>query len=272
MNGVLRGRNFSLEQSLGALAAAMKREFPPHMLRIPGPAGPAHNVLCTAFCDGEPRFYTIDLVFASDRKSFKFCYTRHVNDKPVLVKPRTPRMAIGGSGSDYLTQEKKWMRSLLRMVRANDRGQVSSLVVADCLAKLNDEVHRGIRDNSVGERCIVAWRHRKGGVHKGGGAHQFYTGKIRESDSTSIPIMSHGQDLQAFFQVVVPEMQNNLMAMMAGQEAKEMNRDEINAKLARLPDKPDESFVSIILDRASRQHPAKRHADYCAQSIRPTSL
>jgi hypothetical protein len=119
MSAVLRPRNFPLEQSLGALAEAMKKQFPRHMVRMPGAGGPAHNIIVPAFLGGEPRLYTIDLAFAPDRKSYAFRCTRHV----VGTTTRTPRMGLGGSGGIYLAQQKdkKWIRSLLRVVKANDR-------------------------------------------------------------------------------------------------------------------------------------------------------
>jgi hypothetical protein len=245
MSAVLRGRNLPLEQSLGALAEAMKKQFPQHMVRMPGrDGGPAHNVIVPAFLREEPRLYTIDLAFAPDRKSYAFRYTRHLVDKPPLAMPRPPRVAIAGSGGIYLAQkkDKKWMRSLLRMVRANDRGHVPPLAVADHLANLNNEVRLGIRDKSVGPRCIVAWRHREGGVHKGGGGHQFYTDSTRDSGSPCLPTIVAGMDLQALLSVEMPRITKMFEAMRAGQPAKELSKDEINAELARLLDKPDENL------------------------------
>ena len=95
---------------------------------------PVHNVIVPAFLGTEPRVYTIDLVFAPDGKSYAFRYTRHVHS---LAAPRTPRLAIYGSGALYLAQDKSWILSLLRMVRANDRGHVSPLAVADHMASLH---------------------------------------------------------------------------------------------------------------------------------------
>jgi hypothetical protein len=243
MSAVLRGRNFPLEQSLGALAEAMKKQLPQHMVQMPtGGGGPAHNVIIPAFLGKELRLYTIDLAFAPDLKSYAFRYTRHVGDKPPLSPPRTPRVAIGGSGALYLTRDakKKWIRSLLRMVKANHRGRVSPRAVADHLAKLNSEVHLGIRDKSVGPRCIVAWRHRKGGVQNSGGAHQFYSGTTRDASSPSLPTIGTGMDIEAICSVVSPFTTKMFEAMWAGHPAEELNKDEINAELARLPDKPDE--------------------------------
>ena len=35
---------------------------------------------------------------------------------------------------------------------------MSPYLVADYLAQLNNEVHEGVKDKSVGPRCVVAWR------------------------------------------------------------------------------------------------------------------
>jgi hypothetical protein len=197
MSAVLRGRNLPLEQSLAALAEAMKEQLPRHMVRMPGV--PAHHLIVPAFLGKEARLYTIDLVFAPDRQSCRFRYARRVVDKPELAAPRTPRLGIGGTGALYLVREKKWMRSLLRIVRAGDRGYMSSLAVADYLASMNYEVHLGTSDKSVGPRCVVAWRHRKGGIHNGGGGHQFYTGTAREPNVPCLPAIVNGLDMQLSF-------------------------------------------------------------------------
>jgi len=83
--------------------------------------------------------------------------TRVVNRMPPATS-RPPPIVMTGSGGLYLSQQKDqtWRHSLLRMVRANDRGQESPHAVADCLAKLNKKVHGGISDKSVGPNCIVA--------------------------------------------------------------------------------------------------------------------
>jgi hypothetical protein len=49
MSAVLRGRNFPLEPSLGALADAIKAQFPRHMAEI----FPAHYVIAPAFVGQE---------------------------------------------------------------------------------------------------------------------------------------------------------------------------------------------------------------------------
>jgi len=242
MTKVLRGRNLSQEQCIQALAEAMSKEFPRHMVRMPWTGGgPAHHVLVPAFLGEEPRLYGIELVFGPDRKGYIRC-TRHVVDKPALAKP--PPLGIAGSGAHYLiAQDKRWARSLLRMVKAADSGRVSPLAVADHLAKLNNEVHLGVRDKSVGPCCIVAWQYSKGkGVKNSGQGHQFYTGTSRDASSPWLPTITNGMDLRAISDVIWPHLRRRNRAIRAGQPAKELNRDELNAELARLPVEPDENF------------------------------
>jgi hypothetical protein len=245
MSSVLRGRNLPLEQSLGVLADAMKRQLPRHMLCIPGKQGPAHNVLAPAILENDLRMYTIDLAFAPNRKNYRFRYTGHVVDKPALVAPRTPRVAVGGSGGLYLVRNKRWIRPLLRMVKANDRGQVSTNTLAAHFASLNNEVHKGIQDRSVGPRCIVAWRHRKHGLQKGGGGHQFFTGSARDRNCPSLPTIAIGMDVHAICEVLMRHFMKDVEGMRTRCPAAESDTDELyglNAELARLPGHPNEDL------------------------------
>lgn len=242
MSAVLRGRNLPLEQSLGVVAEAMKQQFPRHMIQMPSNGSPVHNVIIPAFVGEEQRLYSIDLVFAPDRKSYQFRYTRHVAQKSPAEAPRTPRLGIGGTGALCLMKDKKWMRSLFRVVRASDRGNVSPYAVADHLVILNNNVHLAVTDKSVGPRCVVAWRFRKGGVQNGGGGHQFYTGPKRDASSPSLPTIGNGMDVNSLVGVLMSHMKNPFEAMRAGEPAQELDKDEINAALARLPDKPDEDL------------------------------
>lgn len=243
MAAVLRGRNLPLEQSLGVLAEAMKRQFPRHMLQMPGPGNPAHNVVITAFIDGRPRLYTIDLALAPGRGHLSFRYTRHIADAAKSTEPRTPRLGIAGSGAFYLAHDKRWIRGLLHLVRASDRQQISPQAVADHLAGLNHQVHLGLADKSVGPSSIVAWRNRKEGVHKGGGGHLFYTGTARDSSSASLPTIANGMDIGAIIGVMMPHMTEMLQDMQAGNPARGLDKDELNAELARLPEEPDEDLT-----------------------------
>jgi hypothetical protein len=159
----------------------------------------------------------------------------------------TARVAMGGTGGLHLVKHKKkkeWVRDVLRTIRAYDRGKVSALVVADQLASLNYEVHKdindakklGITDKSVGPRCIVAWRNKKGGAHKGGGGHQAYAGTTR-ADVPLIPTIGTGMAVHEIIGAMMPHMAKMFEAVRAGRPAKE---PEWADDFARLSDKPDE--------------------------------
>ena len=55
-------------------------------------------------------------------------------------------------------------------------------------------------------------------------------------------MIAGGMDVQAIENVLIPHMLKRLEAKRTGQPAPDPNWDEINAELARLPDKPDESL------------------------------
>ena len=120
MSAVLRGRNLPLEQSLGELAGATQRQFPRHLLRLSKVVPAGHNILIPSFVNGEVRLFTIDIVLAPDRKTYNFRYTRHVVNPSPDRPHRTPRLGLAGSGAIALLRDKRWMRELLRLVRASD--------------------------------------------------------------------------------------------------------------------------------------------------------
>jgi hypothetical protein len=49
-------------------------------------------------------------------------------------------------------------------------------------------------------------------------------------------------DVSALVEVMMPRTMKMFEAMRAGQPTREWDKDEINAELARLPDKPDENL------------------------------
>jgi len=242
MSNVLRGRKLPLEHSLGVLAKAMDEQMPQHLKQLSVTGGLTHILVATAFVGNEQRLYTIDLAFSPDRTSYSFRYMRHENEKHKSTKPRIPPLGIGGSGATYLTRHKMWMRNVLRLAKAHDRGQVSSQVVADCLAKLNYEVHLGTSDQTVGPTCIVGWRYSKEGFHKGGGAHQFYTGTTRDASTQPLPTIANGMDVCAIASMLMPQILERSKLIFDGQSTKDMTLDELNSGLARLSDKPDEKL------------------------------
>ena len=242
MSAVLRGRNFPLERSLDELAGALQRQFPKHLQRLPKGVRAAHSVLVPAFVGAEVRLYSIDMALAPDRKTYSFRYTRYTVGKPGPRPARTPRLGLAGSGATYLARDRHWIRELLRLVRACDRKQVSPYAVADYLAGLNHRTHLNTTDGTVGPRCIVAWRHSKLGVHRGGGGHQFYDGLVRTRDSASLPTIGNGMDIQSLVHAIMPRMLEQMAAIRDGRPQKEIDTAALNAELAKLPDKPDEDL------------------------------
>ena len=238
MSAVLRGRNLSLEQSLGILAEAIKGQLPRHMRRMPGSHGLTHNVIATAFVGAEIRLYTIDLICTPDRKRYYSRYARHFLNQTTT---RTYRIFLGGSGSTYLQNDPRWIRPLLRLVRAFESGQISSRMVSDHLASLNNQVHLGTRDNSVGPRCIVAWRYSPHRARKDSPAHAYYSGNMREPDSPSLPSINHGLDTHALVDVLKLYWSKRLGGW-PDEPMKELNMDEVNAEVSRLPQDPDEKL------------------------------
>ena len=167
MSDVLRGRELPMEAALSVLAGAIEKQLPAHLARAQIAGAVGHHVIIPAIVSNEIRFYSIGLVLAPDRRSYVFRHSRHAAD---LSTKQAPRYAIAGSGGTVLTRmqsRQELLRGVLHLVNAYDRGRVSGRVVADQLARLNHEVYLETRDDSVGPRCIVAWRNKKKGVHQG---------------------------------------------------------------------------------------------------------
>lgn len=243
MSAVLRGRKIPFEQALGELAGAAQRQLPKHLRTLPSEMPAGHNIVIPAIVNSEVRLYTIDFALTADRRTYSFRYTRHVAN-PVAGKPqRPPRICLAGSGAAYLMRDKRWMRGLLKLVRASDAKDVSPHIVADHLAEINQLAHCNTADASVGPRCIVAWRHNKLGIHKGGGAHQFYDGTMRASDAGALPAIGNGMDVQAIVKVLMPHVMVQMEAAKAEGTAAELDATALNAELAKLPAHPDEDLL-----------------------------
>jgi hypothetical protein len=240
MSAVLRGHNLPLERSLEVLATAFQKQLPKHLLRMSSTIEPSHSVYIPAILNGEVRFYIIDIALNPDRKTYKFRHTRYIvtDSQP----PRTPRLAIGGSGAYYLNRDRTWIRDLLHLVRAYDEQKVTPTAIADYLASLNYKVHRELRDNTVGPRCIIAWRNKKSGVHKSGGEHRHYTGLTADKNSPMLPTISCGMDIKAVIETSMPHILAAMPQEQAPDSAPPLDGDALNADLARLPEHPDEEL------------------------------
>jgi hypothetical protein len=245
MSRVLRGRDLPLEASLQLIAQTAQRELLPHLRRWPG-SGPMRHILFTsAFLNGQQKFYTTDLR-TPDRKNWYFQHASVVSKNPAGTWKGTLPLAMSGSGAAYLWRDKKWMRPLFRLVRACDRLRVSARGVADHFAKINFEVHQHTEntDRSVGPRCIVAWRHKEGGLHRGGGGHQLYTKLEPDPNNAALPMILRGRDMPAFLEVIMRHVVPPDFAdlLLAGQTLPEIDKDKMNADLALLPEQPDEKL------------------------------
>jgi hypothetical protein len=244
MSAALRGTNLPLEQSLYYLSEVAKKQIPKHLVQLAVRGGPMHSIVVTAFNNGEPKVFTIDLAFTSDRKRCFFRRVRHVVHLPTdPATPRTPRLFVGGSGEVHLKRHlERWARPLLRLLRACDRGLVKPRTVADHLAKINHEVHAATADNSVGPRCVVVWRPKPGTTHTNGG-HQFYTGITADQDTPALPTISQGMDVEAISRIMMPHMMRHFDdAHASGDYSKPPDMTAMNAELSKLPDKPDENL------------------------------
>jgi hypothetical protein len=247
MSAVLRGRNIPLEPSLATLAEAGQRQMPPHLASLSGGGMAAHNIIVPAFLGDRNMQYTID--FLRGPNGDQHCQiSRHILGGSIESLKIARPIRLAGSGRDYLAaRAKQWVRPLLRLVKAYDRGLISSLIVADEFARLNYSTHEGIADKSVGPECIVAWRNRRGGTHNGGGGQQYYIGTKRELSSPGLPSIGNGTDTAAigksFMDLLLPRMGELSEAMRAGKSPTWPGMDdELSASLAQISSEPDEEL------------------------------
>jgi hypothetical protein len=246
LSAALRMRNCPLDEAIAGLASVIQREFPDHVVDLPGAE---HSFVIPAFLNGKARLYTIDLKFTPDRRAYFFRNTRHVVEPPTSDRPeRPPRMGLYGSGGPCLAVDKSWMRTLLKLVSACDSGRISPQVVADNLAKINQIAHQNTLDRTVGPQCIVGWRHNRvgthkgSGAHKGGGGHQFYDGLTRIDDNAEIPSISCGLDDIALIRATTPYMYALFAARGRGKEDGVLDVENLKVDLAKLPVVPNENL------------------------------
>lgn len=242
MSAVLRGRNWPMEPSLRALAGAAQRELPPHLSGLQTLDGPQHSILIPAVVAGEMRLYSITLALSPDRRAVTFRHTRW-RKQTSRGFHITPRIAVAGSGAEALKRDRSWRRPLLRLVAAHARGRLSDRRVADELADLSLRVSAATADRSVGPRCIVAWRHRKRGLLKGGGGHRYYTGSHHDTDAPALPTISRGMDSRAVGHVIWTSYMPQVSAMLNGDMSVQVDVADVNAALAQLPETPDERLL-----------------------------
>jgi hypothetical protein len=178
MSAVLRGYGgLTIEQALGLLSDAANKELPRYITGAPGGHTIVAPVMLHASCYD---LFSIENALETSPRSHFYRFTRW---RAHPEASWAPPISVAGSGSSYLQGNPGWERLLLRIVRANDRGQVSDQYVAQCLAGLNMAVHLGVGDGtrwtafpcrvagstrltSFGWRSTVfQWQSARGGLH-----------------------------------------------------------------------------------------------------------
>jgi len=232
---VLRGINAPLEPSLKIIERAMHRQFPPHLSGTPHGQPFLHSIVAPAFLGRTPKLYTIDFIFAANRKTVTTnCTRRNFNQR--LPGIRFPRLAAVGSGVQVLNKIEGWERKLTKLIEAHERNELPASKVADYLAELNYSIHAA--EKSVGSRCIVVWRY-----PINGGAHRHYDG-ISEIHGKlgTLPTAGRGMDLGAIFNVLMPLSFARFKQMAVGNIGSDDSIQDANEALARLPFHPDEKL------------------------------
>lgn len=241
MKTVLRGRgSLKFEAAFSVLADAATRELPKHPTQMP--VG-AHTIIAPAFVRGVgSRHYSIENVIdgATGKHYYHFTSWQQMIDS----QAHSVRLALGGTGGFYLAQTSNWQRILFSLVKAHDRGRIADYVVADHLATLNYRARVGVKDGTVGPRCIVIWRRRPDTRRKAPvGAHYFFTGISREQGGGSIPTIARGMDIGALVSATFePFRSRSKVFFDTGvlPEEDEAEMEEMRRRVSQLPFEPDE--------------------------------
>lgn len=244
MSAVLRGRSgLTLEQSLSVLFDAASRELPAHLVGMPE-GQQQHLVVGHAFIrDVGRRYYQIGHLLENGAFG---AGAHHVVMSDAANRP--PRLGLAGTGGLWLAAQTDWQRSLLSLANGNDKGKVSDEAVADRLAELNARAsrQRSLR-NTVGSRSIVVWRRRPGlDKTRSGGGQLFYDGVERAEQSSPIPLISNGADLNALFAAIMPVIitrgERRRTARERGDKLPDDSEElseQLNAATKGLPEGPD---------------------------------
>lgn len=235
MSNVLRGRKLPMELAMTVLADAAQRRLPKHLKQMSTGQQAAHFILAPAFVNGRRDLYSIELELSPDRKQNRF---RHTHWRTDPGPP--PVVAMTGSGALQLKGKGTWRREVLNLLRDYDRGRISAHTVADRLATVSLSVHQ--KDATVGPRCTVVWRTRKGGRHKQGSGHQLYTGALRENSNDAIPTIAGGFDVAAIGAVIMKAAGPGLLAALQSGTAPNPHNDAVDRAVAALPSDPDDEL------------------------------
>lgn len=235
MNAALRGKNLPLGDLLKDLEIVIKNQLPKYLLRF-GINEFCHSVVIPSFNNNHTKLYSIDLTMTPKNDGVDVRLNPHVVPRKRGKLMVTQRYFLAGTGGSYLKLNKKWIRPLLSLTKKSDRGTINPEVVANELSKINYDVSKNISDKTVGPNCIVIWRNRRQGVHKGGGSHKFYTGDVADKNSPAIPALVGGMDVKAITDILLP------MHMKHFEDKTEVDYSLINDQLSQIPDMPSEEI------------------------------
>jgi hypothetical protein len=242
----LRGRGaLTVEGALDVLAAAMQREFLPHLRQFKEVRDRQHGFLVPAFVGDEARLYGIELVATPTGVVFR--KYRAFMGGTLASSHITVPIGMVGSGCDALEKrEPSWQKELLHLAKAYNSGKVSAIVVRRYLANLCYYAHKNTTGGSVGPSCIVIWRNSKFCRNKWGNSHADYE-RTKKVGASYLPSVSWGMDVGALCkltaEVQAPWLGEALAAMKRGDPLPpERPTDDLNDRLSRIPSKPDESL------------------------------
>lgn len=235
ISNTLRGVRLPLEGLLMFLASQLQQQFPKHLAQVPSRASARHTMLAPAFVDNQARLYMIDLCRGDHQEDFTVTCNRLCRD--VSRNNAPPRVTAIGSGREHLSKDQRWVRPLLRLIKAHDEKRIDAKVVADQFAEINLNASNHTQDGSVGSRCTVVWKYRKNGPHKGGGGQCSYTGTSRDQSTKMLPTVGQGLDVRAVVDVITTQWISSLDLNPDG--LLPLDTEILNEKLAQLPERPD---------------------------------
>lgn len=200
LNKALRGLPLSVEWAIDRIASVMRQELPTQLRRYPPRFPREHVFVCPAFVGGKPKAYSMGIALSA--KGELTSYT-HRNEFDLPGRPAT-RLMMAGSGAIVAQRDMSWLRPLLSLVAAHDRGRISCLAMAARLAALMMSVH--LQDASVGPSTTVLWRYRKEGRFEGGGGYQWFENGAPVRQPGAAPSLARGRDIREFVETIVPFM------------------------------------------------------------------
>jgi hypothetical protein len=215
INAAFRNKNGTVLQFITALASASAAEFPRHLAQFPSDYPRRQLIAAVCLVAGKPIMYTIGI----GKKVGDAQFSAKIA-KPMLPSGRAARIVAAGLGADILSADRRWIRPLLRLVTAVDRGRINPRQVSTQLAQINVMVSE--QTTTVGPRSIVAFR-----ISPSGGGHHGYTGNQRDDSSPQVPQLFRGFDIGAFAQALMTNIGSDLMFRPGTEDDERMQKQRM---------------------------------------------